>query len=204
MVCAAVIFMCFRWPDLTKGKASSFDAIVLLIFFGLLLCPIFAEVNLFGLKLKQQIKGLEDQISQQISSLATEVRSTVTMNVIQSSTQAAPGNLPDKASEASNRTPMELKILNTLWTKQVNRFDDLSRVWSFRLNVNAAEFIEFRDAATRLIREGFVSETAQGQIHLTVAGFDYCRTHYEEFPDEQWWPEDPIKPDRLKVILGES
>lgn len=202
---AATVFLCFRLPDLIDGRASAFDVLMLLVWLGLLLCPVFAEINLFGLKLKQQIEGLEALITQQISSLATEVRSTVNMNVIQSSgVQSPPDRLPDKTSEEWTRSPMEFKILKTLWTKQVNRFDDLLSVWSFRLNSNAPEFFGFRDAATKLMKEGLVAETGHGQIHLIPAGFEYCKNHYKEFPDEQWWPEDPIKPERLKAVLGEG
>lgn len=201
----ATIFLYFQLPDLIHGRASAFVVLTLLVWLGLALCPIFPEINFFGFHLKQQMEELKAQVTKQITGLAADVRSTVSIaNYVQSSTQALPPGLPDKTSEELPRRTLKLKILNTLWTKQVNRFDDLSQVWSFRLNSNAAEFFDFREATTKLMREGLVSETGQGQIYLTPAGFEYCKTHYKDFPDEQWWPEDPIRHERLKAVLGRA
>ena len=198
------VFLRFRWPDLTKGIASASDVLVLLVWFAVVLCPLFSEINIFGLKLKQEIQALKSHITQQIGSVVMQARSSVSMYVQQSSIQPAAAGLPEKASEELRRPPMEFKILKTLWTKQVNRFDDLSQVWSFRLNPSAVEFFAFRDAGTTLMKEGLVAETAHGQIHLTPPGFEYCKNHYKDFPDVQWWPEDPMKPERLKAVLGEG
>lgn len=100
-----------------------------------------------------------------------------------------------------NRTPLEYKILNTLWTKQVNRATDMSTLWTFRINYGTPEFMEFRISSSKLIGEGLVGETQNGQIFLTPKGFNYCKKHYKEFPADQWWPEESINQDKLEKAL---
>jgi hypothetical protein len=90
---------------------------------------------------------------------------------------------------SQQRTAMEYKILNTLWTKQVNLSSDFSKIWTFRINYGAPEFSEFRVASSKLIGEGLVGETNDGQIHLTSEGYAYCKSHHKEFPPDQWFPE---------------
>ncbi len=100
------------------------------------------------------------------------------------------------------RSPMEYKILNTLWTKQVNKFPDFKVLFTFRIHVNSTEYLEYREAGSRLIGEGLISESDQGQFYLTVKGFEYCKTHYKEFPSDQWWPEETINQENLRKVQG--
>jgi len=100
------------------------------------------------------------------------------------------------------RAQMEYQVLKTLWTKQVNRFPDYSGLWSFRINANTPVYLPYREAASKLIGEGLISETDQGQLYLTKDGFEYCKNHYKEFPLEQWWPEETIDKEKLRVALG--
>lgn len=103
----------------------------------------------------------------------------------------------------SKRTLMEYMILNTLWTKQVNKWPDLSLIFTFRMNFSAqSEQQAFREAGAKLIGEGLIMETTDGQYGLTISGFEYCKQHYKEFPSEQWWPEEKINEDNLKKVLG--
>lgn len=104
----------------------------------------------------------------------------------------------------SLRTRIEYKILNTLWSQQVNISPEYAKLWTFRINYGTPEFVEYRVASSKLIGEGLVGETASGQIHLTVDGYDYCKKHYPEFPPEQWWPEAKIDQDKLRAALGKS
>lgn len=108
---------------------------------------------------------------------------------------------PSQMEKLSTRRPMEFKILNTLWTKQVNKFPDFSGVWTFRINANSPEFMPFREAGNKLLGEGLIGETDQGQFHLTHAGFEYCKQHFNEFPQDQWWPEEQINKQQLKKVI---
>lgn len=100
-----------------------------------------------------------------------------------------------------NRTSMEYKILNTLWTKQVNLSPDISTLWTFRINYGTPEFAEFRVASSKLIGEEIIGETNDGQVFLTFKGFEYCKKHYNEFPADQWWPHEQLKQEQLEKAL---
>jgi len=100
------------------------------------------------------------------------------------------------------RSPMEYKILNTLWTKQVNKYQDLSVLFTFKIFPNSPEFNEFRLAGAKLIGEGLISETPNdGNYHITQTGYDYCKKHYTEFGFDQWWPEETLEQEKLKKVL---
>lgn len=105
-------------------------------------------------------------------------------------------------SEDAEITEMEGKILNTLWTHQVNLAPDFSQQWTFRIHANTPIFLSFREAANRLIGRGWVSETDIGQIHLTAAGFRYCKANYESFPMADFFPDDPINPVKLQEAIS--
>ena len=109
---------------------------------------------------------------------------------------------PSQIEKLPTRRPMEFKILNTLWTKQVNKFPDFSGVWTFRINANSTEFMAFREAGNKLLGEGLIGETDQGQFHLTHKGFEYCKQHFKEFPSDQWWPKEQINKEQLKKVIA--
>lgn len=72
-------FLYKRYPDLVAGAASIADVIVFLIWISLLLAPLFNEVSLLGITLKQQIEELKNSVSTQIADLRTtvDVRSSI-------------------------------------------------------------------------------------------------------------------------------
>ncbi len=90
--------------------------------------------------------------------------------------QAVAGEIkPSQIDKTPNlRSSMEYKILNTLWTKQVNKYQDLSVLFTFKIFPNSPEFNEFRLSGAKLIGEGLISETPNdGNYHITQKGFDY-------------------------------
>lgn len=108
---------------------------------------------------------------------------------------------PPPAERPLQRTAMEYKILKTCWTKQVNRYPKYEGVWTFRVHASAPEFLEFREAANKLIGEGLISESDQGQLYLTRQGFEYCKENYACFPGDEYWPEEKLNQDKLKLAL---
>ena len=111
---------------------------------------------------------------------------------------------PPQENVKPKRQLMEYKILNTLWTKQVNKFPDFTTLFTFRLHANSSEYLKFREASSKLIGEGLISETDQGQLYLTNSGFDHCKQHYGEFPSDQWWPEETINEENLRGVLNKD
>lgn len=105
--------------------------------------------------------------------------------------------------KSKQRTLMEYMILNTLWTKQVNKWPDLSALFTFSMGfATPSENQAFREAGAKLIGEGLIAEADSGQYLLTINGFDYCKKHFKEFPKEQWWPEETINKDNLNRVIG--
>lgn len=66
-----------RYPQLAVGQAVPADIIVFVIWVALLLAPLFSEVSLLGITLKQEVEGLKTFVSSQISDVKAEVRSAV-------------------------------------------------------------------------------------------------------------------------------
>ena len=62
-----------RRDDLLAGRAVPADVLIFLVWVALLLVPLFQEVSLFGLKLRQEVKGLKEEVA----GLRTEFCNTV-------------------------------------------------------------------------------------------------------------------------------
>ena len=56
------LFLIQRYSDLVAGRAVSADIVVLLIWVGLALAPVFQEVHLFGFKLKQEVQEIHNKL----------------------------------------------------------------------------------------------------------------------------------------------
>ncbi len=120
-------------------------------------------------------------------------------------TRPIAGNVPaqqvsESNSEDKRKTATELKILNTLWNRQVVRFPDLNKFWTFRLSTTSPEFLQFREAGNRLMGQGLIAETDKGQFRLTKRGLHYCAEHYEEFPPDMWFEYIPLTEDNLQRL----
>lgn len=71
------LFLYGRYDELLAGKSSYFDTVVFLVWVGVCLAPIFKEMNIFGVKLKQDIDDLKKDINHQLSILKTEIKSSI-------------------------------------------------------------------------------------------------------------------------------
>ena len=107
-------------------------------------------------------------------------------------------------SKAPERNAMQYKILNTLWTKQVNHYPEFDNFWTFRINNNSPEYTHFRENAGILIGEGLVRETDEGQYYLSPIGWDYCKKNHNSFPADQWWPEEKINQMNYELVKNKS
>lgn len=70
-------FLHARLPDLLSGKAAAGDIAVFGVWMALLLAPLFSEVSLLGVTLKNEIEELKGTVATQLSDIRTEVRSAV-------------------------------------------------------------------------------------------------------------------------------
>lgn len=70
-------FLYNRYPDLVSGRAASADIVAFVIWVALLLAPLFNEVTLLGITLKQEAEELKKFVATQVSDIRTEVRNAV-------------------------------------------------------------------------------------------------------------------------------
>ncbi|KKO65351.1 hypothetical protein VM94_00886 [Janthinobacterium sp. KBS0711] len=71
------LFLYARLPDLLTGKAAAADVAVFGIWMALLFAPIFSEVTLLGVTLKNEIEELEEKITTQIGDVRTDIRNAI-------------------------------------------------------------------------------------------------------------------------------
>ena len=192
------VFLYHRYPDLIKGNATSADIFISLIWVGLVLLPLFEELSFFGITFKKEVEKLKSDITTQFDTLKADIKNTINFQVL----MPASGQIsPQKESTPPKRNSMEYKILNTLWTKQVNKFPNFSPLFTFVISSNSPEYLQFREAGGKLIGERLVGETDTGHYHLTDNGWHWCKEHYSEFPSDQWWPEEPILKEKLEEVV---
>ncbi len=204
LVVALGLFLLRRLGPALAGSATTVDALIFVVWMALLLSPLFSEVGLLGVKLKQAIKEAKEEIKAEVTSLRSDVAAIVgaSASVNQHFHMSTVTGQVDPAHTTSKpRQPLEYKILNTLWTQQVNRFPDKDQLFTFRINATSPEFLEFREAGNKLLGEGLIGETDAGQFYLTPAGFKYCKEHYSQFPPDQWWAE-PLDSEKLQRALA--
>ncbi len=70
-------FLWQRYPDLIAGRAAPADIVVFVIWIALLLAPLFNEVSLLGITLKQQIDELKGFVTSQVTEVRSELRNAV-------------------------------------------------------------------------------------------------------------------------------
>lgn len=66
-----------RYVAIVNGLAEPLDIFIFLIWVCLLLIPIFEEVNIFGIKLKNEIDSLKKDIKQQILNLRNYIQNSI-------------------------------------------------------------------------------------------------------------------------------
>ncbi|EHJ92083.1 hypothetical protein [Vreelandella boliviensis] len=92
-----------RYASLIEGNPSYFDVVVFLVWVGVCLAPIFQEMDIFGVKLKQKIDDLNKDLNHQLSILKTEIKSSIdVVNANSNQIYFQNGGNPPKDSEIPN------------------------------------------------------------------------------------------------------
>jgi len=73
----------WRLEPIGQGKSAPVDIFIFLILVALLLAPIFAEVEFFGIKLKREIEELKTQIKLQFGDIKNEIRNSQVQTIHQ-------------------------------------------------------------------------------------------------------------------------
>jgi hypothetical protein len=199
------------WLPKTPGTIN--DLAYLIVSFVFLVIPFVSRMKIGKLleferelkKTREDMYNFKTDMRQMVAviSSASATVSNVT-NVDVSTEQASESEEKlqiERGLKERPKTAMELKILNTLWKRQVLKHPELNGYWTFRLNAVAPEFLKFREAGNRLIGEGLISETDIGQFVFTIKGLRYCAKHYKEFPPDIWVRDIPIPHGNLEKLL---
>lgn len=89
-------FLMERLPDLLAGNSEAADVVVFGVWMALMLAPLFSEVSLLGVTLKQEIDELKGHVAAQVAEVRSEVR-----NAIDVRTNFSPTfNIPSPPSDA--------------------------------------------------------------------------------------------------------
>lgn len=70
-------YLYLRQDQLVGGNPTYFDVVVFLVWMAVCLAPLFKEMKLFGLELKQDIEDMKKDISQQLALMKVELQSSI-------------------------------------------------------------------------------------------------------------------------------
>lgn len=71
------VFLHDRYSLLIEGKAVPADVVVFLTWIALCIAPLFKEIELPGIKLKQEVEKLKKEVKEEISTLRNEISNSV-------------------------------------------------------------------------------------------------------------------------------
>jgi len=203
------VFTYFIQKDCKVIPPQSFlDGTFLWAFFLFFILPFFRTLRLGNiLALERDIQKTKQEISEIYSNmfrLSATVTSTLNINVSGeqgseqiSNEQAAP---PLAQERKKPRSASDLKILNTLWLKQVEKFPNLSKRFTFRMDFPPIK-PTFDNLAQDLIYEGLIGKTSKNQVFLTNLGLQYCAENYQTFPSDTWFDPEPLNQEKLDKII---
>ena len=136
-----------RYEDIISGKSVPFDVFVFIIWVSLMLAPLFQEISIFGIKLKQSI----DELKSQINEVKNEISNKNTFNPTINLTPTADNKiqeLEDKYSKILDNILKnkginpESKPKNTFNVPESNQFlfatrfrieNELRRIWEYSI-----------------------------------------------------------------------
>lgn len=89
-----------RYEQMIGGKPSNLDLIVFLVWVCICLAPLFQEMSIFGIKLKQQIDDMKKDLNYQLSMMKIELQSSIDVsNANQNHISVNTSNEPHRDSE---------------------------------------------------------------------------------------------------------
>lgn len=175
LVVSIGFFLYGRYDDLLQGKVTYFDSIVFLVWIGVCLAPIFQEMNLFGIKLKQDIQELKKDLSHQLSILKTEITSSIEVSSANNNQIYVNTNQePPKDSEIPDLTAQIQDAIAKLGIKQ-EETEDLKQDMSGSIET---EMFEVRLAFEKLLRRYSIAiggngrRTSVGKMLYNLRGVD--------------------------------
>lgn len=100
LVIALGAYLYLRQDQLVGGNPTYFDVVVFLVWMAVCLAPIFKDVKLFGLELKQDIEQLKKDISHQLALMKVELQSSIDVSSSNTSHVHINSGIPIPANDA--------------------------------------------------------------------------------------------------------
>jgi hypothetical protein len=73
-------YLVLRYETLYDPQPNYSDLIVILVWIGLLISPIFSEMDLFGFQLKREIQETKHELMSKVLELKTEIQNSQSLN----------------------------------------------------------------------------------------------------------------------------
>jgi hypothetical protein len=76
LIALLTFFLFQRYPDLVEGRATPSDVFVFSVWAALVLVPLFQELSLFGIEVKQEVRELRSELKSELVNLRSQIRNT--------------------------------------------------------------------------------------------------------------------------------
>jgi len=80
LIALLTFFLFQRYPDLVEGRAAASDVFVFSVWAVLALVPLFQELNLFGIEVKQEVRELRSEFKSELVNLRSQILSAAEAN----------------------------------------------------------------------------------------------------------------------------
>jgi hypothetical protein len=70
-----------RWDYISSGKSAPVDVFISLVLLALLLAPIFQDISLFGMKIKQEVEKLKEYMSVRLATFKADIQTTISSSI---------------------------------------------------------------------------------------------------------------------------
>ncbi len=118
LVLSILFILSKRVSNIYEGLAQPFDIMLFLILFGLLLIPLFQEIEIFGVKFKKQIEELKKELTNNLMSLRNDINNKIDLqNQSNQNFYINPQNIPSD-SELSSLKDSFNKAIEEIWQKK--------------------------------------------------------------------------------------
>ncbi len=193
------VTLILRYKDITSGNSVPFDVVVLLIWVAIMLAPIFQEVSILGVKLKQSI----DELKNQVNEVKNEIHNKITFNPTINLTPSADNKIQeleqkyskllDKILETKGRKA-EIETISYLNVPDSNQFlfatrfrieNELRRIWESTIgDVERRRRTSLIQLLQDLTENQIINKNIYGALREVIAISNYG-IHGEDISDNQ-------------------
>jgi hypothetical protein len=154
LVIALGAYLYLRQGQLIGGNPTYFDVVVFLVWMAVCLAPIFKDVKLFGLELKQDIEQLKREISHQLALMKVELQSSIDISSSNTSHVHINSAAPIPANDAEIRD-IKQQIAETLreFGIRTEKTEQLGLLFAHDIPKESVDLFKVRLSFERLINE---------------------------------------------------